>query len=472
MKNSIYYMLIGLFLLSCEDDVDPIDPITDTATVDVNFYLPNEAIEEESAPQLTIKNDEIQVTALGFNKAGVQEGIDKLYISDTETQTEWIVLVDEEAHPKFLYAINSFSHERLPFLYWLETKTESEYTIRYYDYDWANRLGTLQYEAEVINDDVNVIFDNVNLPEGGRIASEAGKKAKRSKAFPAPVIEFDNYRPIASTLNQSIKSDNVDETLDEQFDRQVNDLLSLLKETKTKLISAPCNVSKILNKSDKNFVCKLSDQLNKVTDEEIFKDISEATDETQSGDNFEFEGNEVDLDIDFYDDSNIFDNILRHLNDVRDKITDSFDLDEWFLKLAELAEVETEDLNDLSDSSGVLQVGLSWNTTADIDLHVIDPLGEEISFENTSSASGGYLDLDDTDGYGPENIYWTKDIPDGKYTVTLVYYDPEGGPITDYTVRVINGLGVEQSFVGSLGYFDHNSISIVSFTKEGNILKF
>ena len=44
--------------------------------------------------------------------------------------------------------------------------------------------------------------------------------------------------------------------------------------------------------------------------------------------------------------------------------------------------------------TGDVQVTLSWDTDSDVDLHVVDPSGEEIFYGNRESASGGMLDLD------------------------------------------------------------------------------
>ena len=141
--------------------------------------------------------------------------------------------------------------------------------------------------------------------------------------------------------------------------------------------------------------------------------------------------------------------------------------------LNDLMDTEEEDLNDLSDSDGVIQIGLSWDSTSDIDLHVTDPYGEEIYYSNPTSNSGGYLDRDDTDGYGPENIYWTSNIPTGNYSISLVYYSPFDGPVTDCVVKIINGLGISQSYDVSLGYFDLNKVHVVDFkVEDGNNILF
>ncbi len=47
-----------------------------------------------------------------------------------------------------------------------------------------------------------------------------------------------------------------------------------------------------------------------------------------------------------------------------------------------------------------------WDTDADLDLHVIEPGGKEIYWEDPKGEQGGELDVDNTKGLGPENIYW------------------------------------------------------------------
>ena len=53
------------------------------------------------------------------------------------------------------------------------------------------------------------------------------------------------------------------------------------------------------------------------------------------------------------------------------------------------------------------QFTLIWNTDGvDLDLHVLEPGGKEIYWEEPKGRQGGELDVDNTKGYGPENIYW------------------------------------------------------------------
>lgn len=84
-------------------------------------------------------------------------------------------------------------------------------------------------------------------------------------------------------------------------------------------------------------------------------------------------------------------------------------------------------------------IRLDWNKLSgntDIDLHVIDPYGEEIYYRNMSSASGGYLDRDDVVGPGPEFVRWTN-APEGKYKIYVHYY-PNGqvSSVTSFTISV------------------------------------
>jgi uncharacterized protein YfaP (DUF2135 family) len=61
------------------------------------------------------------------------------------------------------------------------------------------------------------------------------------------------------------------------------------------------------------------------------------------------------------------------------------------------------------------------------------------------------LDVDDRDGYGPENVYWESDAPAGQYTVKVHYYPGSDKGTARYKVLVvIDGSGTEYS--GSISY--------------------
>jgi hypothetical protein len=77
--------------------------------------------------------------------------------------------------------------------------------------------------------------------------------------------------------------------------------------------------------------------------------------------------------------------------------------------------------------TGDVQISLVWFNENDLDLHCIDPNGEEISYRHPRSASGGELDVDANREGRPitttpvENIYW-KNAPRGRYRVFVNHY--------------------------------------------------
>jgi hypothetical protein len=94
--------------------------------------------------------------------------------------------------------------------------------------------------------------------------------------------------------------------------------------------------------------------------------------------------------------------------------------------------------------TGDVQVSVAWDAASDVDLHVVDPRGEEIFYANPVSASGGQLDVDSNpacllDGRQIENIRWGSSAPGGSYTVRVDYWDACGVSATHYIVTVKNG---------------------------------
>lgn len=118
--------------------------------------------------------------------------------------------------------------------------------------------------------------------------------------------------------------------------------------------------------------------------------------------------------------------------------------------------------------TGALQVSLSWNNDTDQDLYVTDPNGEVISYLNTYSSSGGELDRDDTDGYGPENIFWLENAPDGNYSVQVNDFDDLGTVNTFYIT--VSGPNQSRNFNGTTQ--NGSTANVISFTKTGNNISF
>jgi uncharacterized protein YfaP (DUF2135 family) len=116
--------------------------------------------------------------------------------------------------------------------------------------------------------------------------------------------------------------------------------------------------------------------------------------------------------------------------------------------------------------TGAVQVNVSWNTAADVDLHVVDPSGEEIYYGHRSAASGGTLDLDSNAACGgddkrAENITWpASGAPRGTYIVRVDYWSACSASSTNYTVtanvagqplRVQNGTFTGEGDFGGAG---------------------
>lgn len=122
--------------------------------------------------------------------------------------------------------------------------------------------------------------------------------------------------------------------------------------------------------------------------------------------------------------------------------------------------------------TGDVQVTLHWDGPNDLDLHVIDPAGEEIFYIQTTSASHGQLDVDANRGCGTrmdkpvENIFWpTGQAPTGKYQISVNYYENcESSPLsTPFIVDVLID-GKTQTFQGQVDTVKH-TVQIYSFTR-------
>jgi hypothetical protein len=108
--------------------------------------------------------------------------------------------------------------------------------------------------------------------------------------------------------------------------------------------------------------------------------------------------------------------------------------------------------------SGMLVISLTWDTEADLDLHVVDPHGVEVWAGNINSyqptpgqppdpnawMTGGILDEDSNancaiDGRREENVVWAMAPPPGTYVVRV---DPSslcGQPDARWRVQVLAG---------------------------------
>jgi uncharacterized protein YfaP (DUF2135 family) len=105
---------------------------------------------------------------------------------------------------------------------------------------------------------------------------------------------------------------------------------------------------------------------------------------------------------------------------------------------------------------------LSWDNEADLDLWVSDPSGERVWFRNRTAVSGGTLEFDDTNGFGPERIYWPSgEAPPGVYTIQIDHY---AGPTAAgwRVLRVVDGQS--EAYSGTI--YDDQTVTVGQFVVQ------
>lgn len=103
--------------------------------------------------------------------------------------------------------------------------------------------------------------------------------------------------------------------------------------------------------------------------------------------------------------------------------------------------------------TGEVQFSLSWHSTNDLDLHVIAPSGEHISYQHRRSRCDGMLDVDmnvQPESTEPvENIRWLdRSAPMGRYTVLVHQYRWRSGQMNDPLELLVNLGGESQVIEG------------------------
>lgn len=115
-----------------------------------------------------------------------------------------------------------------------------------------------------------------------------------------------------------------------------------------------------------------------------------------------------------------------------------------FLLLLSHCSFEMPQVPERLGQDGDIRVHIDWDFYGDVDLHVVQPDGEEIYFANMRSSrsrGGGELDVDNREGGtgSQENAFW-RNPAEGRYVVRLVMYriDPEApsGGTVNVTVKV------------------------------------
>ena len=102
-----------------------------------------------------------------------------------------------------------------------------------------------------------------------------------------------------------------------------------------------------------------------------------------------------------------------------------------------------------------LRITLAWDVDeTDVDLHVLEPDGEEAFYGHRRTSSGGFVSEDVTTGYGPEE-YLRKTADKGVYKILANYFASHQQSLTGaatVTATVYTGWGT-----------DHEKREILSF---------
>ncbi|MCK5525172.1 MAG: hypothetical protein KAI83_18750 [Thiomargarita sp.] len=143
-----------------------------------------------------------------------------------------------------------------------------------------------------------------------------------------------------------------------------------------------------------------------------------------------------------------------------------------------------QELSKLTDppqivKSGSVTVTLTWDTGNgnDIDLHVVEPDKTHVYFRSKTGHSG-YLDVDNTGGFGPEHYYTDcQKLQAGQYLVGVKYFSDSSTPAREVTTTVtISTPGSTRTFITKLDQSNRGSdiikLATVVIGKTGGRLKY
>tara|TARA_R110000868_G_scaffold223053_3_gene474848 strand:+ start:2867 stop:4318 length:1452 start_codon:yes stop_codon:yes gene_type:complete len=464
MKRQIKLLsiIVLMSLFGCVPMEDgPVRPISEQ-DFNITFHKVNSQniSDYTNLLQSTINiSNEVQFSTFGeIGNNGYAGSFNKIYLYDKGSNTESIILLDDNKSPAFMYNVDLVSGEKLESLTEFQPIENNKFYLRFYHYDWINRIGTLLFETIITisgeSFESTPTFETENLDFGSGKSSVA--KQKENKSFGMPLTRLESYLkgPLKIRLKKS--DDLIGDWIIDLEKFRNSDVVEFLNIAEwTGGIGAVVGAGIILIGSTASVPLLIGGA--------GLAAASRATEFFISNQFEDFINNQLNGFENFVDGSfetveNTIQIVDGYTSDLESWINDNISENDLESLLESLEEKElisdNELLDDLPSSAGVLQFGLSWNTPGtDIDLYVTDPLGSTIYFESPNSASGGYLDRDDTDGFGPENIYWQNNIPEGVYRVNVNYFGCDNEmacPTTSYTIKISNGLGFINSFSGTL----------------------
>lgn len=129
---------------------------------------------------------------------------------------------------------------------------------------------------------------------------------------------------------------------------------------------------------------------------------------------------------------------------------------------------------------GELRINLKWETYDDLDLHVIDPSNNRISYsskEAISQGSKGQLDIDANVGHDSlkpqENIYWETNPPTGIYKVLVNHYSVKDNIEVPFILSIIPQKGKSKIIYAKVNHENLKNMLVAEFkySKETGIIE-
>jgi len=140
---------------------------------------------------------------------------------------------------------------------------------------------------------------------------------------------------------------------------------------------------------------------------------------------------------------------------------------------AEFIKAIKQELNKLQEPPQIIKTGsitvtLTWNleNQNDVDLHVLEPDKTHVYY-GSKTGNSGYLDVDNTHGFGPEHYYTDcKKLQVGEYLVGVNYYNDSANPTREVTATVTISIpGSTRTFIITLDKINRASSNIIKLAK-------
>jgi hypothetical protein len=124
--------------------------------------------------------------------------------------------------------------------------------------------------------------------------------------------------------------------------------------------------------------------------------------------------------------------------------------------------------------TGKVQVSLKWDNRNDLDIHLIEPSGNRISYRNKVSRAGGTLDVDMNAGEQEsnkpiENIFYGVNAPAGHYRIVVDFYNKKTS-IQNNRFSVLLGVNGSYHVFSGFANMEHSLKTVVDFNYQPNMI--